>query len=41
MFIFLVIVDAASACHQATFQIGATTTTTRSWNIKVICLILL
>ena len=34
------IVDAASACHEATFQIGSTTTTTRSWNIKVIYFIL-
>jgi hypothetical protein len=31
----LVIVDASSACSQATFDIGATTTTSRSWDIKV------
>ena len=35
---FLVIVDASTLCQKANFLLGASTTATRSWNIKV-CLI--
>ena len=35
MFYLLVIVEAADACHQANFNIGSLTTTTRKWNIRV------
>ena len=31
----LVIVEAADACHRATFNIGGLTTTTRKWDIRV------
>ena len=38
MYFLLVIVDADPAgntCHNALFNIGGTTTTSRSWNIRV------
>ena len=31
----LVIIDASDSCHVASFHIGALTTTTRKWDIRV------
>ena len=34
-YLISVIVDASDTCHVANFNIGALTTTTRKWDIKV------